>query len=137
MRFAGHQGDVVVAVDRRQDAVAALFAHGLQADHQGGVRPGIAQFGRQEPAAALLLGAGGGLEFHLGQLAQCAVVAFLGAAPVEVLGYRLAAARQLQADEVDRRTGLAGYSMLMGGIDAVFVAVERRRTVPLDRRRPG
>src|SRR5450759_2457420 len=68
--FTRHQGDVVVAVDGGQYPVAALFAHGLDAHHEGRLIACIAQFGRNQPAAALPLRLAGGFHLDLGDSAN-------------------------------------------------------------------
>ena len=44
--LAGHQGNVVVAIDRRQDSVSRLFPHGFQSDHQRRLGRGVVQLSR-------------------------------------------------------------------------------------------
>ena len=44
--FAGHQGNVLVTVNGRQDSVSRLFPYGFQSDHQRRLGRGVVQLSR-------------------------------------------------------------------------------------------
>src|SRR5262249_29778667 len=62
--LAGHQGDVIIAIDGRQNTIAGLLAHGLDADHQGGRASRITQSRGKQPGGALAGHAGSGFELY-------------------------------------------------------------------------
>src|SRR5450759_3793651 len=122
-RLAGHQGDVAVAVDGGEDAVAGLFAHGFQTHHERRVLGRVGERGGEEPAVGRALGGGRHVELGLGERAQGAVVFFFDTAPVEIVGDQPLALAEFQADEMDRREA-AGVLHLEGRDGGVFHARE-------------
>ncbi len=91
--LAGHQSDVVIAVNGRQDAVPAFFADCFQPHHQGGSRRWVRDFSPEPPDRALPFCRGRGLQTDFGKGADGAVVPFLQAAQIEIGRKRLGTAR--------------------------------------------
>src|ERR1039457_1859141 len=121
--LAGHQGDVAIAVDGGEDAVAGLGAHGFQTHQEGWVFGRVGDGGGEEPAVAAPVGGRRHVDGDFGERAQRTVVFFFDTAPVEVLGDQFLALAKFQADEMDGREA-GGVLHLEGRGHGIFGAIE-------------
>src|SRR6201995_594000 len=72
--FPGHQRNIVIAIDRRENPIASFFADSLHAHHERWGLRGIPQLRAEYPDSIPLFESGGRLHADCWQLANRAVI---------------------------------------------------------------